>query len=239
MEIDRPGAPAQEIEGLARDRRRRRSAVRGPGCDCRDRDGSPAQQRHPPSGRAKRDRIVDDPEGVALAPQGGGGRPRDDHLPEVQPLEEVERPEREHQDDRDLTGTTAALEQVGSHEQERGARRQRKRVEQSHRRDRFEIEQQMSTPADVRSQRGGDIDQANQCRGRRAKARQPGGIAGSGEAHANRDSRSSSRGVRPIRARCRAAHRPAGETYGTGRRWLRCCASRRLIAQSIAWARPG
>ena len=114
LEMDRPGLPAQQVTGLAQDRAQRRMALGGPGGQRGRGQPEQAEQRHPPDGRAQRDRVVADGERGVPGEQDQRGAPGDRGLLEVEPLEQVEQPEREHQHDRRLPGPPAAPSRYGA-----------------------------------------------------------------------------------------------------------------------------
>ncbi len=137
VEVDGAGLEAQQVERLGR------GSAEGcvsPGPD-RHQGGRASDQshrRHTPDSRAERVRIVSDREGLPAEAQRDGDAPRQDRLLEIEALEQVEQPQREHQHDRGLQGPPAAFGQIRGHDQERGAGRQRQRVEQPDRLDRLE-----------------------------------------------------------------------------------------------------
>ena len=131
------------------------------------------QERHPPQRRAQRDRLAQHPEAGAAGQEHERGSPGDRGLLKVETLEQVEQAEGEHQADRDLPGAAAAFKEIRGDEQERQAGGKRQRVEQAHRLDRLDLEQHVTAPADVRSQRRADIDDADKGRSERSQAGQP------------------------------------------------------------------
>ena len=172
-EMDRPAAPQQQVAGLTHDRRERRMALRGPGGERRHSDCEHTQQRHAPDRRAQRDRVVTDWEGGAGRPQDRGGPPGDRCLLEVESLEQVEQTEAGNSTIAACQARRRRLRQVRRDQQQREPGRQRERVEQAHRLDRLEVEQQMAAPADVRRQRRGDVDHADDRRGKCGETGQP------------------------------------------------------------------
>ncbi len=131
------------------------------------------QQRHPPERRAQRHRLVAHAERRTTGQQDKRRPPGDRRLLEVEALQQVEQAEGQHQTDRHLPRPAAALEQVGSDQQQREPGRERERMEQPDRLDRLDLEEHVAAPADVRSQRRADVDDPDKCRRECSQTRQP------------------------------------------------------------------
>ncbi len=174
VEVDRAAVQEKQVDGLAAHGREacvRRGGERG---DRRHDVRADDDRGHAPRGAAQANRIVPDVERVAAPPEQRGDRPRQERLLDVEPLEQVECAEQEQEDECRLQRPLATAREVeGGHDQRRAGGKC-KRVEDGHGLHRFEVEQQVAAPADVRRQRRADIDDA---RDRAAAAANPGRLS--------------------------------------------------------------
>ena len=172
LEVQLPRLEAHQGGRLVDDRVELRAAAGDPVGEADERQAERADQRHAPDRGAQADRRVDDRELAATAVQEQRHDPAERTLLVVEPLQQVDEPDRDEQHDGHLHRPAPALEQVRGDQQQRGARRQRQRVEDLQGVDALELEQQVPAPADVRRQRRGDVDDAGQRRQHGSRQRQ-------------------------------------------------------------------
>ena len=160
-----PPLPDEQVARLAHDRSESRvSWGSDPHPDPCDEHTAEHQHWDTPERAAEGEGVVLHVERATSGPEQRGGGEVDGRLLEVQPLRQIENPERDEQRDREVGRAAPAAAQVdGRHEQHRrgGDRKRVRRAKGGHR---LDMEQRMPSPLHVRRERRGEIDCRHQHR---------------------------------------------------------------------------
>ena len=158
VEPHRPLRPRQQAAKLTHDVGRL-CAARDPDRDAGEGRGRGRDANGDAERRARMQPIVPDVERVAAPPEDPGRSPRDECLLEIEPFQQGEQPESEHQDEGGLPRAPPPRAEVEGGDEECDARGHREGVEERHRLDGLQPQQEVVAPGDVRRQRREQVDE--------------------------------------------------------------------------------